>query len=93
MFFLIVLVNLKVLLVAYKLLHSLKNRKKGNLSQCALKLDMSKAYDRVEWDFLANMMHALGFHAEWTKLVMKCITFVKYAVVVNGSVTDSFIPE
>ena len=54
---------------------------------------MSKAYDRVEWDFLANMMHALGFHAEWTKLVMKCITFVKYAVVVNGSVTDSFIPE
>ena len=48
-------------LVAYETLHSMhcrKSRKKGSL---ALKLDISKAYDWVEWDFLRNIMLRLGF--------------------------------
>ena len=40
------------ILLAYESLHTIKNKKKGNWGYCAVKLDMHKAYDRVEWRFL-----------------------------------------
>ena len=49
------------------------------------KLDMSKAYDRVEWCCLEKIMEKLGFAERWRCLVMKCVTSVTYAIRVNGS--------
>ncbi|MBA0824001.1 hypothetical protein Goarm_020691, partial [Gossypium armourianum] len=43
-------------LISYEVLHSLKMKKKNRKGNFALKLDISKAYDHVEWDFLAGMM-------------------------------------
>lgn len=40
------------ILIAYELTHYLQNKRSGSDSYAAIKLDMSKAYDRVEWDFL-----------------------------------------
>ncbi|KAK1694816.1 hypothetical protein QYE76_011513 [Lolium multiflorum] len=48
-------------LLAYESIHSIKNRRNGTNGACAVKLDMHKAYDRVEWIFLENMMRRLGF--------------------------------
>ena len=39
--------------IAYELLHRMQNRRKGRMGQMAVKLDISKAYDRVEWGFLS----------------------------------------
>ncbi|KAH1056870.1 hypothetical protein J1N35_034935 [Gossypium stocksii] len=49
----------------------------------AVKLDMSKAYDRVEWGFLKELMLRMGFAKEWVELIMKCIT-TSYTVNING---------
>jgi hypothetical protein len=49
-------------LVAYECVHKIKNKRKGKNGLCAIKLDMHKAYDRVEWEFLRKMMIELGFH-------------------------------
>ena len=49
------------ILIAYELTHFLKNKIKGADGWAAIKLDMSKAYDRVEWSFLQAMMVKLGF--------------------------------
>ena len=44
------------ILVAYECVHKIKNKRSGQYGLCAVKLDMHKAYDRVEWVFLRNIM-------------------------------------
>ena len=59
----------------------------------ALKIDMSKAYDRIEWEFLRQMMLLLGFDGAWVDLVMMCVTTVDYMVVHDGQEMGSIIPR
>ena len=54
---------------------------------------MSKAYNKVEWNFLSEMMLRLGFSNQWIQLMMKCIAYVSYSVLVNGYIIDSFVPK
>ena len=49
------------ILVAYECFHKIKNKRTGKEGLCAIKLDMHKAYDRVEWPFLKEIMLRLGF--------------------------------
>src|SRR4051812_7687185 len=55
---------------SYECLHFMKrNRSKKNI-YCALKLDMMKAYDRVEWEYLEDIMAKLVFTQQWITVVM-----------------------
>ncbi|KAM1040716.1 hypothetical protein TB2_029528 [Malus domestica] len=47
--------------IAHELLHFLKLRKARTKFKLGIKLDMHKAYDRVEWDFLNAVMEKMGF--------------------------------
>ena len=72
------------ILIAFESLHHKKNNYTGKQGFLALKLDMSKAYDRVEWSFLEQILLKLGFHEDWVALLMECITTVSYSILVNG---------
>ena len=68
------------ILITYECIHKIKNKRFGHVGMCAVKLDMHKAYDRVEWIFLKNMMLKLGFHVHFVELMMACVSSVKYTV-------------
>jgi hypothetical protein len=72
------------ILVAFEILHHMHHQKKGKFGSLALKLDMSKAYDHVEWIYLKRAMEQLGFHSKWVTLMMECITTVSCFILVNG---------
>ena len=70
--------------MAFETLHSLQKYKSSTHGFMALKLDMSKAYDRVEWCFLEKIMRKIVFNEKWINLVMVCVKIVTYSILVNG---------
>lgn len=81
------------ILVVHEILHSLKQRVKREDGRMAVKLDMAKAYDRVEWGFLLEVMDNLGFHPKFCAWIRECISMVSYSVMVNGVPSGYFRPK
>lgn len=81
------------LLVAFEALHTMDVRMKGKEGYMAMKLDMSKAYDRVEWEFLEAIMRKIGFGDRWVRLTMTCVRTVTYSVLINGQPYGNIIPS
>ena len=70
--------------MAFETLHHMKIKKRGKEGYMAMKLDMSKAYDRMEWIFLESLMRKMGFHGRWVELVMATIKSISYSFLING---------
>ena len=80
-------------LVAFETMHCINGKRKGKEALMALKLDMSKAYDRVEWRYLEVIMRKLGFSERWISLVLMCISTVSYSVLINGEAKGNIVPS
>ena len=74
-------------------MHYLKNKSQGNSFDLALKLDMSKAYNKVEWRFVWFIMEKLDFSSRWINWFKECVTIVSYSVVVEGQPIVFFKPN
>ena len=59
----------------------------------AVKLDINKAYDRVEWGFLRQVMQKLGFNEKWVQLAMETVCTTSYLILINGELKGFVQPS
>ena len=79
--------------IAFEMVHRVWNRRWGKVGHMTVKLDISKAYDRVEWDFLEKIMTSLGFPVQWMNLAMSTVRSASYSVIVNGESCGYITPS
>lgn len=72
-------------LITHETLHFLRTSKAKKRCTMAVKMDMSKAYDRIEWGFVKEVLKLLGFDPIWIGWIMTCIKSVSYSFLINRS--------
>ena len=81
------------ILIAHEMVHGLRTNGRVDAEFMAIKKDMSKAYDRVEWNFLETLMEKMGFDSRWIHWIMSCVSSVSYSVLLNGNAHGFIKPE
>lgn len=71
------------IMITHETLHFLKRSGATKHCSMAVKTDMSKAYDRLEWNFVDAVMKRFGIHDKFRSCIMRCITSVTYSVLLN----------
>ncbi|WRX16202.1 Reverse transcriptase domain - like 10 [Theobroma cacao] len=79
------------ILLAQELIGKLDYKSRGG--NVVLKLDMMKAYDRINWDFLYLMMEKFGFNAHWIDMIKRCISNCWFSLLINGQSVGYFKSE
>ena len=79
-------------ILAHQLLHSFKS-KRGKGGFMFLKMDMEKAFDRMEWSFVLAILEKLGFSSIWISWIRICISSASFSILLNRSTFGHFRPE
>ena len=79
-------------IVAQKLLYMME-RMKGRTGYMIIKIDLEKAYNRMEWSFVRNMLLSLNFHMDTVELILSCISTTSISLLFNGEQLEEFQPS
>ncbi|KAL6219553.1 hypothetical protein ACLB2K_007312 [Fragaria x ananassa] len=77
------------IMIAQEILHKCKNAK-GTKGFMAWKVDLSKAYDRLNWNFIEQVLYEVKIPIQLVKLIMSCVSTASYQIVLNGELSESF---
>ncbi|XP_048613351.1 uncharacterized protein LOC125587199 [Brassica napus] len=80
-------------LIAREMFHALRTNSGGRVKRMAIKTDMSKGYDRLEWEFISAVLKKMGFSDTWIEWIMRCVSSVKYHVLFNGQPRGNITPQ
>uniref|UniRef100_A0A803QS55 Reverse transcriptase domain-containing protein n=1 Tax=Cannabis sativa TaxID=3483 RepID=A0A803QS55_CANSA len=67
--------------------------RKSISSRCIMKIDLSKAYDTVDWCFVDDILKALRFPSKFISWILSCLQGASYSLLLNGRIQGSFKGE
>lgn len=67
-----------------------KYGRQGIAARCAFKIDIHKASDSVEWEFLESVLKGLGFHVMTIRWIMACVTTTQFSIIINAALEGFF---
>ena len=79
-------------IIVQELIHTI-GRTKGSKGTLAIKIDLEKTYDKIEWSFIREMLTLFYFPENLIKLIMSCITSMSTSLLLNGGSLDPFLPS
>ena len=77
------------IILAQEIIHSMRT-KKGKKGLMAIKIDLSKAYDLLRWEFIQDTLFDAGLPSNLIATIMQCTTTSSMAVLWNGEITENF---
>ncbi|KAL8108439.1 hypothetical protein AgCh_024775 [Apium graveolens] len=80
-------------LIAFELNHYIRRKTQGGNGVVGFKIDISKAYDRLEWKYLEGMLKKFGFGGMWIDRVMQCVRTVSYSFIHDGVEFGNVLPQ
>ncbi|KAK4262419.1 hypothetical protein QN277_027981 [Acacia crassicarpa] len=80
------------IIIGQELLH-IMSRNRSRRGLMAMKIDLEKAYDRIRWEFLQQVLIEAGFEDDFIHLIIHCVSSVSFNVIWNGSQTEFFCPQ
>eukprot|EP00253_Pinus_taeda_P035953 PITA_35953 len=78
------------IILTHDIIHSLKTTKQAGM---LLKLDLSKAFDKLSWTYIQHMLSAFGFCSMWVRWIMSLITSPQFSILINGIPSRPFKPS
>ena len=75
------------IILVHEVIHSLKQDKTPGM---LLKLDLSKAYDKLNWDFLKGILRSFGFEERWIRWISNLVSSTFFSILVNGTPSQPF---
>jgi len=79
-------------ITAQELVYTIE-QKKGKEGFMIIKVDLEKAYDRLEWSFVRSMLVSLGFHSNIVELILSCISTASVVLLFNGDQIGEICPS
>uniref|UniRef100_A0A803QNQ9 Reverse transcriptase domain-containing protein n=1 Tax=Cannabis sativa TaxID=3483 RepID=A0A803QNQ9_CANSA len=81
------------IIIANEVIHAINNRKQGKVGWAALKLDMEKAFDKVEWAYIDHILHHFGFPDPFISLILNCLSSVSFRLRINNCLSHQIFPS
>lgn len=81
------------IIIAYETFHTLKRKTQGNTGWLALKTDTAKVYDRIEWQYLKQILMKLDSLILWVERIMQIVASVQYYFLRDGEEFGPLIPQ
>jgi hypothetical protein len=78
------------IILVHEVIHSLKTTNKTGI---LLKLDLSKSFDHLSWEYIEKTLLAFGFSLEWMCWILSLLSTSFFFVLVNGCPSSTFSPS
>eukprot|EP00253_Pinus_taeda_P003713 PITA_03713 len=78
------------IILTHEIIHSLKQTKNPGM---LLKIDLSKAFDSICWEYMQKILKAFGFDAAWIRWISSLISSTFFSILVNGIPSSTFHPS